>query len=637
MGVVIRVIETGRIFDTDKVQISYTKQASDLGDITKANSSYSWNFKLPKTKNNTSILRGLGLIGDVSRIPYQIFHCQIVDNGIEIVSYGLLKIQSTGKDYKAYIQEGIIEFYDLIKTETISQAVPDYLDSLLHSADIPTIIASQSNGFYRYVIANYNYIPADNTGSTTIIPKNSLIPSLNLQNLFDQIMLAYGWSYNGLPDLSNQWLTYPITKESIDPSPTITLDIDYNSAQITRDVGSTISRYSWPDRTLLFDPLFIDELGNNEFKVIQSGLYKIEILVGGYIQTDDPEGSDQKPINLRLFQNGDLIANDTSANSQVGVFEVNLLQDGILEVFSEIFGDDIDYCVKLVISDITQVRISKLNVTEIDFNKAFVNFKVKDFFKEVLLRTGVSTYANAQTKHFEFKTLDQRLNDPVIDWSSKYVSRLNESYVYNSYAQENYYRHKYNEGVEQDYADGILLVDNENLAVEKTLYTSKIYAPSSTIEDYKNPLGTYQVRNYEMWNGKPKEIDDPNNPGEKITTIEYKELKGRFYILETGNQNFGGVYIETDDFSNFMGVFTPALIQGGVFKTIINQEYQLIRDILNDTRIHTIELLLSKSDIMSLDLSAKYYFDKEHQVYLLNKLTWKEGKTTIGEFIRINF
>ena len=637
MGVVIRVIETGRVFDTEKVQISYTKQASDLGDITKSNSSYSWGFKLPKTKNNTAILRGLGLIGDVSRIPYQTFHCQIVDNGIEIVSYGLLKIQSTGEDYKAFIQEGIIEFYDLIKTDTISQACPEFLNSLTHEATIATIIASQTNQFYRYVVADYNYIPADQTGPTTIIPKNSMIPSINLANLFDQIMLAYGWTYNGLPDISNQWLTYPITKAAIDPAPTIILDINYDSAQINRDVGSTISRYSWVNRTLLFDPNFIDELGNNEFKVIQSGLYKIEILVNGYIQTDDIEGSDQKPINLLLFQNGVEIAEDTSANSQVGIFEVNLLQDGILEVFSEIYGDDIDYCVKLVISNNTQLRISKLNVTEIDFNAAFINYKVKDFFKEVLLRTAVSSYADAQIKHIEFKTLDERLNGPVIDWSSKYVKRLNESYVYNSYAKENYYRHQYNEGTEQNYADGILVIDNENLPVEKNLYVSKIYAPSSEVQEYKNPSNTYQIRNYEMWEAKPKEVEDPQDPNEKITVIEYKELKGRFYILQTGAQNFGGVYIETDDFTNFMGVFTPALIQGGVFKTIINQEYQLIRDILNDTRIHTIELLLSKSDIMGLDLSAKYYFEKQHQVYLLNKLTWKEGKTTIGEFIRINF
>lgn len=636
MGVVIRVIETGRIFDTTGVAITYTKQSSDLGDITKANSSYSWGFKMPKTKNNTSILRGLGLIGDVSRIPYQTYHCQIVDNGIEIVSYGLLKIQSTGDDYKAFVQEGIVEFYDLIKTDTISQAIPEFLDSLLHQATIPVIIASQLNNFYRYVVADYNYTPADQTGTTTIIPKNSMIPSINLFHLFDQIMLSYGWTYNGLPDITNQWLTYPITKAAIDPAPTIIFDAVYDSATINRDYGSTQSRYEWVNRTLLFDPLFINEVANNEFKVLVGGSYQIQIVVNGYLNYDDPEeGQEQLPIGLRLFQNNVQIASDSSASNAIQTYQVNLLQNATLDVFTEIFNDEIDYTRKLVLQQPTQIRILKLNETEIDFNAAFINYKVKDFFKEVLLRTAVTSYADAQIKHIEFKTLEQRLSSTPINWTSKYVSRLNESYVYKSYARENYYRHKYNDGDEQDYADGILVVDNENLAVEKTLYTSKIYAPSLSVQEYKNPSNTYQVRNYQMWLGEPKEIDDPNNAGEKITVIEYKELKGRFYILQTGEQNFGGVYIENDQ--NLMGVFTPALIQGGVFKTIIDEDYQLVRDVLNDTRIHTIELLLSKSDIMSLDLSAKYYFEKEHQVYLLNKLTWTEGKTTIGEFIRINF
>ncbi|MDB9972285.1 hypothetical protein OAE09_06480 [Alphaproteobacteria bacterium] len=491
------------------------------------------------------------------------------------------------------------------------------------------------NEFYRYVVADYNYTPADQTGTTTIIPKNSMIPSINLFHLFDQIMLSYGWTYNGLPDITNQWLTYPITKAAIDPAPTIILDAVYDTPQVqSKDIGSTQTLFPWPNRTLLFDAGFIDEIANNEFKVLVGGSYRVQIQVSGYFTFFTQEGAEQVPINLRLYQNGVQIANDSSANNAIQTFQVNLFQDATLEVFT-LIPNQFDSDVYMRIEQPTQIRIEKLNVTEIDFNAAFINYKVKDFFKEVLLRTAVTSYADAQIKHIEFKTLDQRLASTPINWTSKYVSRLNESYVYKSYARENYYRHKYNDGDEQDYADGILVVDNENLAVEKTLYTSKIYAPSLSVQEYKNPSNTYQVRNYQMWQGEPKEIDDPNNAGEKITVIEYKELKGRFYILQTGEQNFGGVYIENEQ--NLMGVFTPAVIQGGVFKTIIGEDYQLVRDVLNDTRIHTIELLLSKSDIMSLDLSAKYYFEKEHQVYLLNKLTWTEGKTTIGEFIRINF
>jgi hypothetical protein len=217
MGTVIKVIENGRVFDTENVSITYVKQASDLGDITKVNSSYSWKFKLPKTQNNTFILQGLGMVGDQSRVPYVKYHCQIVDNGIEIVSYGLLKVQNTGKEYQAFIQEGIIEFYDAIKTDTISDAVPDFLESIRHQSTIQNIVNSQLPGSpYRYLVADYNYIPADTTNIPTRITQVGMIPSISMDRLFLEILTIYGWTYEGLPDISDLWLTYPITKDTVD-------------------------------------------------------------------------------------------------------------------------------------------------------------------------------------------------------------------------------------------------------------------------------------------------------------------------------------------------------------------------------------------------------------------------------------
>ena len=52
--------------------------------------------------------------------------------------------------------------------------------------------------------------------------------------------------------------------------------------------------------------------------------------------------------------------------------------------------------------------------------------------------------------------------------------------------------------------------------------------------------------------------------------------------------------------------------------------------------LNEIELNLSLIDIIELDLTRPYYIKKEGQYYILNKITFQKGQTTIGEFIRIN-
>ena len=637
--VVVRIVENGKVFDTEGLTITYVKQASDLGDITKANSSYSWSFKLPKTENNTEILLGLGMVGDISRRPYQIFHCQIVDNGIEIVAYGLLKIQSTDSEYKAFVQEGIVEFYDAIRTDTIVDAVP--LDDLTHLATIDNIVDSQlPDSPYRYVVADYNFIPPDNSGATTSMTQTAMIPSISMSYLFDEIMKTYGWTYEGLPDISNLWLTYPITKGSDD---VVLLQI-FSATYPTQDVpfqdsSPTPFRLPMANPNVLLDPAYITEIVTDlQWEILNTGTYAFKVDINGYQTVRDGNTGGAEEYNEEIYIIVVINGVQTLQVSSVvnGLTQINTIvnQGDIVEIFCRPFEDSGDGQEPKVFSAICIIEL--LNVTQTEFITAFLKYKVKDFFKEVMLRTAVTADVDAFTKNIKFQTLDQRLNSTPIDWSEKFVERKSESYVYKSYAQENYFRHQYNEGFEQDYADGVLIVNNLNLPIEKDIYVSKIYAPTEEAQIFKNPQGEYLVRTYPMWVAEPKEEEDPNDPPNKITIIEYKPLKGRFYVIETrppAQINTGGFLIDTFLMQNFYS----AISVGGLYIDVVEREYELIRKVLNDSRIHEIELLLSKADVMSLDISGVYYFEWEKQIYLLNKLTWKEGVTTIGEFIRINF
>lgn len=45
---------------------------------------------------------------------------------------------------------------------------------------------------------------------------------------------------------------------------------------------------------------------------------------------------------------------------------------------------------------------------------------------------------------------------------------------------------------------------------------------------------------------------------------------------------------------------------------------------------------MSLSDILFLDLKHLYYFEQQASFYLLNKIKYETGKTTLGEFLKVD-
>jgi len=627
--VVIKLIETGQEFDTTGVKITYVKQNGDLGDITKANTSFTWGFKMPKTKRNTEILKGLGMIGDLSNAPYIKIYCSIVDNGVEIVQQGLLKVKETSKEYKAYVQDGIIEFYNEVKVDTISGVLD--LESLRHQNTIDTIIASQQYQDYRYIIADYNYQKQDLHNGITNLRQVGLIPSVSFKFLWDKIFKHYGWTYSGNFDLTNDWLSYPTVKDFETIEGDVVLYIPYSNQTSTpqdsnacREILNGIAQV---DLTKL-DPI-VGEY--NRFTVLTTGTYKAEIQASGYFKYLTPENGgtwEYEPYFLTMFVNGVAMYNDRSNPNNIStIYDPIQLHVGDEIHFMMCSSADTEgvFDATYTTEGVTAIKLNLTSVVTIDWELALIKYKIKDFFKEVLIRKAITPFADVQKRHIKFLTLDERLNAEVDDWSDKYVKRLSEKYIYNSYAQNNYFRHKYDEDNE-DYSDGVLVVDNENIPIEKDIYKSKIYAPLELQETFTTNMGDYLVRNYKMW-----DIETKINEND-VVEVEYKAIKNRFYVLQTDGTDDYGIYI--DGF--YMENFSLAKNTGGLYIDIVEQKYSLIRAILDRSRIHEIEVILSKAEMSALTLEKLIFFEKQRQVYLLNKIIWKEGKTIKGEFIRLN-
>lgn len=624
----VEIIATGEILEVIDQKITYIKRVGDIGDILAIASSYSRTMKFPRTPNNTKIFKGLGIKGHTSNFPYTKNYCNIRDNGIAIVNKGILNVTNVGDDYKVFIQDGIIDFLKDVGVDKIGETID--LSELNHTNDVGTIIASFTQDTFRYIIASYNGTPLPNELGITNISPTALIPSINCQWLWNAIFDYYGWTYTGSVDFNNLWMTYPNALVFDDSTATQMLlgtteddiaDLQYPLGYI----GENGKRFMPFLNKTINNDFFEYVLGseNTKFRCLVSGNYKITFGSTGFVRYEDYYGTQNDTYWVdSLYVNSSSVINGTSSYEDTDT-EIQLtLQTGdIIFIVSTASKHDID-----TLFYITEAHISidQLGVQDVSFSQALINYKTRDYFKELMFRGSLTAFTDIDNKNIHFMTLDERLNGQVVDWSEKYISRKDESYVYDSYAQNNYVRHKYDEDGD-DYDDGNLTVTNDNLDIEKSLYDGNGFAPLQELVEYQGTnFPSYFVSNFKMFDVEIKEDVDTST-----VFANYKPLKNRFYFMES-EARVDDLYI----LGQLVQEFPIASITNTRYRTVISQKYSQFNKLVDNTKIQEIELSLSKFDVATLDLKKVYYFEQEKAYYLLNSLKWESGKST-GEFIRI--
>src|SRR5699024_5635497 len=201
--------ETGQYIDVEGY-ISLTLQASDIGEISKAKSSYSFAFKIPRTEGNTSTFELLGCIGSVSTSPYRKIKVTVLNDGFTVLSDANLQITGADKKYfKAHITHGIIDFFQAINNKYIGDLD---LSSLNHENTRANIIETwRQNKPYIYTAASFNgkFNPNTQQYGYTDFKSTSMLPSASCWILMYLSFNAHGWTFEGLDSLRDLWMTYP--------------------------------------------------------------------------------------------------------------------------------------------------------------------------------------------------------------------------------------------------------------------------------------------------------------------------------------------------------------------------------------------------------------------------------------------
>lgn len=608
-------------------KVKYTKQVSDIFNVAKTTASYTNSFNVPLTPNNAMIFAGLGLVGSTSNIPYQKTLVTLKDSGVDIIRNGWLDVKETSDTYKVNIIDGVIDFFKEIEGYTLGDLD---LSQLNHTKDIDSVINSfDANLPYKYIVNDYG-------GGQSVIPTDInidyLVPSAKYSFLFDKIFEFFGWTVSGLvfenTDYIDWWMTYP--KEAVTDEKQLIGELVNETkviAPILNDSGNIIFPNVWDSTDIVIDSGI--ELQGQSILITEQNYYSFEMNARGCCERFFPnvfcdvfyirvrKNGVATGIPLQVWNQGDYI---TTHQGYLNVGDVISF-----EFFLPVSGGMYNPTLFL---EFFELNVSKAVSFDVDWSLVLKEITVNNFFNDFLRRFGLTVIPNNDDKVLSFYYLEERLDISQADnWTGKFVKRDTERYLYGSYAQNNYYTHKYNEE-NSSFNDGSLVVNNQNLPPDKTLYGSFTYSADFGIR----PIGELGINTFRtpIWRAEAVE-------NESGTQVSYKGLTGRFYIIkheikEIDIRFYSLISGVDEEYSN-----PPfAKFDNVHFADLIPKYYPSYSSILNSCKVQDLEMALGLADIINLDFTKPIYIEQEASYYLINKVEWESGKTSKVECVKIN-
>lgn len=615
-------------------KIKYTKQIADIFDIGSVACSYTNSFEIPKTPNNTSIFNQLGISGDRSQVPYTRNNAVLKNYGFPLISKGWLNVTETNEKYKTSIIDGMIDFFKAIEGKTLGSNLD--FSIFKHNKDLETVINSFTNINYRYIVADYGGKVFTDSNDLNL---DYLIPSFSVKTIMDIITSTFGFTYNlsKLSYIENLWITYPKSLSDTQLLDVLAL-LHKGLYSVKLSWTNTNFRFNWDSVNLTAGSL----LNNLSYIIPEDGSYNINVnlqsyyslhLYSRYLGGGMAEVIYERAL-IKIYVNGKFQTQGYSNVYEGGILSYNLICNA---------GDVISYSIKngrenFIVYNFFELReyrqhhldihISKVNIGSFS-PEEFKDFSIKDFFKELYWRSGMTPVLKGT--YIDFISTQDRINTANSkNLSSKFVSRNSENYV-SQFAQRNIFKQKTDNDLSLE-GSGVLYVNDANAQDEKVIANSRLYTPDKK-EQTQIYLPTNIVNEYKIYQSEVKE-----NNG--IAEIKYKSLSNRFFFIRSKDVNIGlGRKLKSEILSlqrNLPLIIPIAENTKTLLEDSISENYKGYEFILNNFRTHSIEMALSLHDFLALDLEKPVYFEQENSHYLINKISYEDGKNTTGEFIKIN-
>lgn len=585
--------------------IALTKQTNDLAKLTNRQSNFTNRFTIPLTSGNIAAVKNVFLLGNQSTIPYQLNSFDLIDSdsGLHLIYKGMAVLNKTTKQgYEISVFDGIIEFYKTIENKTLTDLG---LKELNHIKNIKTIENSWTQSLpYKYIIADYNGKLFTNQN---YLNADYLVPSALRSFIFNKIHEFAGYTFEGLIFMdelyTNDWITFPKPVPTTEPLSDIIYNglstVDILSTWYTGAGGVAYTYY------LNYFPTFENNINftvgqiRNRLTINKEGAYKIKLSLN------------------TIINNSFSIQDETITHyNQYGIVKDIKVYPAPLGSTNTFICEVNDY---LIFGSMTikqnlyyqiNIFIVLLQGFSVNFDTVLIDLKVTDFLNETMVKFGLTAYKDKYRNHLVYKKIKEVVvNSTILDWSDKFDEVQSESYTIGDYAQQNDFKYRYNNSLEQ-FNNGFFPIDNKNLKENKTVYNSIFFSPEN---DKTFLLGQY-VNVYKMWD---KNIQDNN-------TVEYKDLNSRYYAIRFENKVFSSQQTIGSDLLGGSFTFTNAPIESFArlrMKQIIYDNYFELGAIFDKAKFMIASMYLSAIDYQNFDFQKLVYIKQKGSNFIVNKIS----------------
>lgn len=599
-----RLIVEGKSLEING-KISYTRQVGDLGDISTSSTNYTNSLSIIRDNISIRSFKGLSLSGSRSRDPYVKLNGQLLIDEIPISDNNAwISILSTNNsNFRVSILDGNIDFWKAI--EGLSLGDID-LSEANFSKTWQAIQDSWLSDYAKYIVGKY----ADEGGEPWDI--RIMNPAISEKYILDQIFNHIGMDYGMTPNIDS-WLVIPQDTEEEATAPVVLVELEADETvpytdgyfpQYQNIVVNPDASFHQPTGVII-----VDKQGYYRYR-FDSNMMKVSIIAkdaSGYTVVM-PDFN----IDFYLTLDGERINTEQKYRADTNsIFKLVFAPPTNADL--ESMGYEGYTIVKYEDAEIVnfEFEFERVDDTVFTFSDSIGKIKAKDFIKYLMHRYSLTLFY--KNRICNFLTIDERLSAETTDLNPYLIEKVEETYTYLDYAQKNYLKHKYAEEGE-DFNNGILSIDNDNISEEKILLESFTYSQDEN--DFM-----------EMWEW---EIDEEGNK-------KYKAIKNRYFSIRYETR-YGPVSFRIDDETTTTpgNYYIPfAIFEETGFKYFTNEYYRNFENnILRDAKKIKYRLRMPFSIFRNLDLQKRFYIEQSE--FLINKMTYKGNKEVEVEAIKIN-
>jgi hypothetical protein len=446
--------------DDDEV-IAITKQANDIAEMQDRQGDFSQQFKVRKTREMQDLFELSGEAGIITDFPYEKQECKIVQDGIEMLVYGIVILEKTDDNYyHISVLSGNMNFFKTIENLKLNDLT---LATTNHTWNATTQATSNDSELdYVYPLCE----PSDDAGMCPLTDSGINVDLyggwiwcfVKIKAIWDEIFSNAGYICEGdiLTEPKFLKLFMPITKLNITKAYTdkYLYSLYWSGSRIV--LG--FERLNFPGVVLINGDADFETLGTYNCQFTAG--YKIKVIVIGNIFDPDPE--------LRLMLGAAQVGTFTVTH---GLFqlEYNIDYDATAGNALWIAASSYHYFYySISITEITDAQIGySSNVYP---HLHLPEMTQQEFIKNICNMFGLIPETTPRDRKIKFwNYLDLYDNISIArDWSDYLSEADNETeFEFGDYAQNNYLRYKDSEDVQKDQGKGTMLIEDETLPVEK--------------------------------------------------------------------------------------------------------------------------------------------------------------------------